>query len=78
MKATDCVVNLIPVLYKSGQPLDEAIPYLTEEMHASRDRLDSAAARLDAMTRYDPQLNGSVMKFIDGIRIMDTGTLEYS
>ncbi|KAK7735561.1 hypothetical protein SLS53_007474 [Cytospora paraplurivora] len=76
--ATDCVVNLVPVLYKSGQPLEKVIPYLTEEMHASRDRLDSTAAKLDAMTRHDPQLNRSLMTFIDGIRIMDTGTLEYS
>ncbi|ROV93155.1 hypothetical protein VMCG_08735 [Cytospora schulzeri] len=76
--ATDCVVNLVPVLYQSGQPLDEIIPYLTEEMHSSRDRLDSAAAKLDAMTQQDHQLNKIVMKFIDGARRMATGTLEYS
>lgn len=78
VQATDCVVNLVPVLYKSGKPLEKVVPYLIKEMHASRDRLDSAAAKLDAMTRDDPQLNESVMKFIDGIRIMDTGTLGYS
>lgn len=47
-------------------------------MHASRDRLDKTAAKLDGMTKNDPQLNKAVMKFIDGIRIMDTGTLAYS
>ncbi|KAG8160934.1 hypothetical protein KVR01_009198 [Diaporthe batatas] len=76
--ATDCVVNLVPVLYKTGLSLDQVIPRLIEEMHASRDRLDSAAARLHSMTLADPQLNRDVMGFIDGIRIMDTGTLEYS
>lgn len=68
----------MPVLYKTGLNLDRVIPRLIEEMHASRDRLDSAAARLDTMTLTDPQLNHDVMMFINGIRIMDTGTLEYS
>lgn len=77
-QATDCVVNLVPVMYKTGLSLDQVIPRLIEEMHASRDRLDSAAARLHSMTLADPQLNHDVMTFIDGIRIMDTGTLEYS
>lgn len=36
------------------------------------------ATKLDDMTRADPQLNVDVMKFIDGVRIMDTGTLVYS
>lgn len=76
--ATDCVVNLVPVLYKTGLNLDRVIPRLIEEMHASRDRLDSAAARLHTMTLADPQLNHDVTMFINGIRIMDTGTLEYS
>ncbi|POS74314.1 hypothetical protein DHEL01_v207289 [Diaporthe helianthi] len=76
--ATDCVVNLVPVLYKTGLSLDQVIPRLIEEMHASRDRLDSAAARLDSITLADTKLNHDVMNFIDGIRIMDTGTLEYS
>lgn len=47
-------------------------------MHQARDRLDDMAAKLDMMTRADPQLNDGVLKFIDGIRIMDTGTLLYS
>lgn len=68
----------MPVLYKTGLNLDRVIPRLIEEMHASRDRLDSAAARLHTMTLGDPQLNHDVMMFINGIRIMDTGTLEYS
>lgn len=76
--ATDCVVNIVPVLYKSGQPLEEIIPHLTVEMHASRDRLDNMAARMDAMTRKDAELNRNVMRFVDGIRRMVTGTLEYS
>lgn len=71
-------MNLVPVLYKTGMKLDQVIPRLMDEMHASRDRLDFAAARLHAMTLADPQLNHDVMEFIDGIRIMDTGTLEYS
>lgn len=78
VQATDCVVNLVPVLYKSGQPLDKVIPRLIQEMQASRDRLDSAAAKLDSKTREYPQLNKNVMRFIEGIRIMDTGTLAYS
>lgn len=78
LEATDCVVNLVPVLYQSGQPLDEVMPYLIEEMHASRDRLDNTAAKLDVMTQNDIQLNKIVMRFIDGIRRMCTGTLEYS
>lgn len=78
VQATDCVVNIVPVLYQSGQPLEEIIPHLTAEMHASRDRLDNTAARMDAMTRKDSQLNRNVMKFVDGIRRMVTGTLEYS
>ncbi|KKY30693.1 putative terpene synthase [Diaporthe ampelina] len=76
--ATDCVVNIVPVLYKTGLNLDRVIPSLIDEMHASRDRLDSAAARLHGMTLADPQLNQHVMNFIDGVRIMGTGTLEYS
>ncbi|KAG6355737.1 hypothetical protein INS49_003702 [Diaporthe citri] len=76
--ATDCVVNLVPVLYKTGLDLDRVIPHLIDEMHRSRDRLDSAAARLHTMTLADPQLNHDVTMFINGIRIMDTGTLEYS
>lgn len=68
----------MPVLYKSGQTLDRVIPHLIDEMHASRDRLDRAAAKLHAMTAGDAQLSQDVMTFIDGIRIMDTGTLEYS
>lgn len=61
-----------------GMPLDRAIVLLTEKMHQSRDRLDSMATKLDKMTRADPQLNIDVRKFIDGIRVMDTGTLVYS
>lgn len=68
----------MPVLYKTGLNLNQVIPDLIEKMHASRDRLDSAAARLQEMTRADPRLNQDVVNFIDGIRIMDTGTLEYS
>lgn len=49
-----------------------------KEMHKSRDRLDSMAAKLDAMTKDDHQLNKDVMRFVDGLRIMDTGTLIYS
>lgn len=71
-------MNIVPVLYESGQSLEEVIPHLTKEMHASRDRLDTAAAKLDAMTKEDLQLNMTVMKFIEGIRRMATGTLEYS
>lgn len=71
-------MNLVPVLYKTGMKLDQVIPRLIADMNASRDRLDSAAARLHAKTLADPQLNHEVMEFIDGIRIMDTGTLEYS
>lgn len=71
-------MNLVPVLYKTGLSLDRVIPRLIDEMHASIDRLDSAAARLHEMTLADPQLNHDVMEFIDGVRIMDTGTLEYS
>lgn len=77
-QATDCVVNIVPVLYKTGKSLDQVISNLTDEMHASRDRLDSLAAKLDAMTRADAQLNKAVTMFIHGIRIMDTGTLAYS
>ncbi|KAF3766767.1 terpenoid synthase, partial [Cryphonectria parasitica EP155] len=76
--ATDCVVNIVPVLLKTGQPLDRVISGLIEEMHNSRDRLDSMAARLSDMTRGNSQLHKDVMRFIDGIRIMDTGTLIYS
>lgn len=61
-----------------GMSLDQVISLLMDQMHQSRDRLDSMATRLDKMTRADPQLNGDVLKFIDGIRIMDTGTLTYS
>lgn len=68
----------MPVLYKTGLNLDRVIPRLIDEMHASRDRLDSAAARLHTMTLSDSQLNHDVTMFINGIRIMDTGTLEYS
>lgn len=78
LQATGCVVNLVPVLYQAGQSLEEVIPYLTEEMHASRDRLDAAAEKLDPMTKKDTQLNKTVKEFIDGIRRMVTGTLEYS
>lgn len=78
LQATDCVVNVVPVLYNTGKSLQNVVTYLTEEMHASRDRLDSAAAKLNDMTRNDPKLNKDVLKFIDGIRIMDTGTLVYS
>lgn len=52
--------------------------YLIKEMHASRDRLDEMASRLDCMTVKDRLLNQDVMRFIDGVRIMDTGTLIYS
>lgn len=58
--------------------LNQVISLLVEEMHHSRDRLDSMAAKLDTITRADPRLNVDVMRFIDGIRIMDTGTLIYS
>lgn len=49
-----------------------------KEMHDSRDRLDGLAAKLDAMTKGDAQVNRDVMKFVDGLRVMDTGTLIYS
>lgn len=71
-------MNLVPVLYKTGLKLDQVIPRLINDMHRSRDRLDSAAARLHTMTLSDPQLNHDVTEFIEGVRIMDTGTLEYS
>lgn len=68
----------MPVLYQTGMPLDKVIDTLTDEMHASRDRLDIMAGKLDVATRADSELNAFLMKFIDGIRIMDTGTLIYS
>lgn len=79
-QATDCVVNAVPVLCKAweGKSLQEVVAWLWDEMHASRDRLDESAAKLDTMTKHDPELNKNVLKFIDGIRIMDTGTLVYS
>lgn len=61
-----------------GVPLNKVISLLIEHMHQSRDRLDNMAAELDEMTRSDPRLNEHVLKFIEGIRIMDTGTLVYS
>lgn len=61
-----------------GMPLNQVITSLMEHMHQSRDRLDSMATRMDKMTRADPQLNGDVLRFIEGIRVMDTGTLTYS
>ncbi|CAN8101905.1 unnamed protein product [Discula destructiva] len=76
--ATDCVVNIVPVLYNTGMPFKHIISFLIEKMIKSRDRLDSMADKLDMVTKADPQLNTNVMKFIDGIRIMDTGTLIYS
>lgn len=66
------------MLYKTGKSLDQVISYLIEEMHTSRDRLDRMAEKLNFMTNNQPQLNEDVMSFIDGIRIMDTGTLIYS
>jgi hypothetical protein len=72
-------VNLVPVLYKTGLTIDQVISRLMDEMHASRDRLDAAAARLHTKTLADPKLNkDQVMRFIDGIRLMDTGTVEFS
>lgn len=65
-------------MYKMGMSLDQVISLLMDQMHQSRDRLDSMATRLDNMTRADPQLNNDVLRFIDGTRIMDTGTLTYS
>lgn len=72
------MVNAIPVLCKTGKPLQDVVAWLWDEMHASRDRLDESASKLDTMTQSDPELNRNVLKFIDGIRIMDTGTLIYS
>lgn len=72
------MVNAVPVLCQTGKSLDEVVAWLWDEMHASRDRLDASAAKLDRMTRSDEELNKNVLKFIDGIRIMDTGTLVYS
>lgn len=77
-QATDCVFNVVPVLYKSGKSLDQALSYLMDEMHASRDRLDGIAAKLDSMTKHDPGLNKHVLDFLNGLRVMDTGTLIYS
>lgn len=78
LQATDCVVNAVPVLCKTGKSLQDVVAWLWDEMHASRDRLDESAVKLDSMTRSDPELNKNVLKFIDGVRIMDTGTLVYS
>lgn len=47
-------------------------------MTASMARLDASADALDRMTAADKVLNANVRKFVDGIRIMDTGTLIYS
>lgn len=65
-------------MYKTGIPLDQIICQLTEEMHKSRDRLDKMAAKLHTITKDEPHLNSEVMRFLDGLRIMDTGTLIYS
>lgn len=72
------MVNIVPVLYNTGMSLDLVISSLMEEMHRSRDRLDNMAAKLDVATKTDLQLNADVIKFIDGVRIMGTGTLLYS
>lgn len=58
--------------------MDQVISYLIEEMHASRDRLDRMAEKMNDMTDKQPQLNEDVMMFINGVRIMATGTLIYS
>ncbi|KAJ9150785.1 Germacrene A synthase [Pleurostoma richardsiae] len=75
---TNCVISAVPVLFFAGKPLDTIVNLMMTELEDSRDRLNTVEAKLNHMTRDNPSLNENVMVFVNGCRLMDTGTLEYT
>jgi hypothetical protein len=75
---SNCVINMVPVLYRAGKPWDKIVPYLMTEFHSSVARLDQAGAALEKMTATDPDLCQTVKKFVDGHRMNCMGNVLFS
>ncbi|KAK3318125.1 isoprenoid synthase domain-containing protein [Apodospora peruviana] len=80
--AHDCLINIIPVLYKAGSPWENIMHILTADLRENCERLDQAAALLLEKSRTlsggDPDLQRSLAQFVDGVRHNCTGNLNYS
>lgn len=77
-QVTDCVISLVPVLYREGINWDDVIPELMEELQAVRTRLDEAAEQLERAARRDTRLLKDLKTYVDVCRTSTTGTYIYT
>ncbi|KAK1831302.1 isoprenoid synthase domain-containing protein [Podospora conica] len=81
--AQNCLINIVPVLYRAGTPWEQIMPTLDAELRAAADRLDGAARGLVAAVRAfggpagDAQA-AAVERLVDGVRYACTGNLGYT
>jgi hypothetical protein len=73
-----CVHNAVPVIYNEGKPLDAVVPKLMVDLAACRDRFDTLAAKIEkSQAGESPKFRAELSKYIDGLRTIATGTMEF-
>lgn len=75
---TDCVGNLIPILYARRGDLDDSLREAVEFVTQENVKLDKAAGRLIARWGDDEKLQRKVEKYCDGCRYLVIGTTSWS
>lgn len=75
---TECLISLVPVLYREGIPWEDVVPELIEELEAVRDRLDEAAGQLERASENDTQLLKDLRTYVDVCKTSTTGTYIYT
>jgi len=74
----NCLINIVPTLYKSGLEWDDVMPTIADACVRSANKLDEAAAKLIQKTSGDKELNEAVIQFVDYVKINCTGNVGYS
>lgn len=65
-------------MYHEGQPLSAIMPEMMRRLEACRDRFDEIAADVEkAWERESAELRRDLHKYIDGLRTIATGTIEF-
>jgi hypothetical protein len=79
LEAAGCVHNAVPVIYHQGSPLDAVVPKLMVDLVACRDRFDTLAARIEKRAAHEkPNVRQDLRTYIDGLRTIATGTMEFT
>ena len=74
-----CAINAVAAtMIDNGGSLSLAVEVLLGKLHRSVQDFDLAADRLNQSTLSDPKLNGEVRLYVDSLRTVVTGTLQFS